>query len=120
LKRLRGPRGPRFYSGSGGEAFLEDREIAQERENADDDDDDLRDLFHFSVERKHIDEIENENDDENGDEKADKRRHTGFPPFGLGASHRCPHGAGARVPARPDGTEIEDCSIQIAYSNEKT
>jgi len=30
-----------------------------------------------------------------------------------------PHGPGARVPARPDGTEGEDCSIRQRYSNEK-
>src|SRR5712691_6353081 len=30
-----------------------------------------------------------------------------------------PHGPGARVPARPDGTEGGDCSIRQRYSNEK-
>jgi hypothetical protein len=83
--------------------FLE-REIAQERKDADDDDDDLDDLFHAAIERKHVDEIENENDDENSDEKVDKRRHASFSPFRVSASRRCPQGLGARIPAGPHGT----------------
>jgi hypothetical protein len=118
-KKLRGPKRAALLVPVSAERILEYREIAQERQNTDDDDNDPDDLLHAAIERKHIDEIEHENDDENGDEKANQRRHTVFPPL-RSALRRCPHGPDARVPAEPDGTEGEDCLIQPRYSNEKT
>jgi hypothetical protein len=53
---------------------LKHREILQQRYDADNDDDDARDLPGASVERQHVDEIENENNDKKRDENADQHR----------------------------------------------
>src|SRR6266700_4010320 len=57
---------------------LKHREIFQQRHDADDDDDDARDLLGAAVHRQHVDEIKNEDDDEKGDEYADQHRKAPF------------------------------------------
>src|SRR5690606_7874382 len=51
---------------------LEHREIAQQREDADDDDDELDDLAHAAVDRQALHQIEDQDDDEEGDQDADE------------------------------------------------
>src|SRR5258708_39783724 len=53
----------------------EDREVAQQRDDADDDNDHAHDLPGAAVDRQHVDEIEHENDDDKSDQRADKERH---------------------------------------------
>lgn len=53
----------------------EHRQIFQQRNDADYDHNDARDLFRSSVERKHIDQIQNQYDDEKRDQNADKDCH---------------------------------------------
>jgi hypothetical protein len=54
---------------------LEDREITQQRYDADDDYDDAHDLFGAAVNRQHVDEIEDKNDDQKGDQNTDEDGH---------------------------------------------
>jgi hypothetical protein len=69
-------------SGGGG---LEDGEIAQQRKNADNDDDNAHDLFGAAVDRQHIDKIKDQNDDKKGDQDTDEDGHANprFETFGL-------------------------------------
>jgi hypothetical protein len=53
---------------------LENREISEQRNYADDDDDDLNDLPHPGVERQALHQIKNENDDEECDQDTDQHR----------------------------------------------
>jgi hypothetical protein len=55
--------------------ILEDSEIAQQGQDADDDHDDANDLFGATVDRQHVDEIKNKNNDQKGDENADEDSH---------------------------------------------
>jgi hypothetical protein len=50
----------------------EDREIFQQRQNADDDDNHSHDLSRPAVDRQHVDQIEDENDDQERNENADQ------------------------------------------------
>src|SRR6476660_9861309 len=52
-----------------------DAEVFHQRQDPDDDDDDAHDLLGASVDRQHVDEIENENDDQEGNENADENGH---------------------------------------------
>lgn len=54
------------------EIASEHRQIFQQRNDADDDDDDLRDLFRAAVDRQAGDEIENQDDHQEGDQDADQ------------------------------------------------
>src|SRR5271155_4157300 len=54
---------------------LKYREVAQQRENADDDHDHAHDLLGAAVDRQHVDEIKDENDDDKGNQDADEHRH---------------------------------------------
>jgi hypothetical protein len=54
---------------------LKDREVTQQRQDADYDHDDAHDLFGAAVDRQHVDEIEDEDDDKKGDQDADEDRH---------------------------------------------
>jgi hypothetical protein len=60
--------------------FLEYREIFQQRDDADDDDNDPRDLFGAAIERQHVDQIEHQNNNEKCDQNTDKCGHC-FAPF---------------------------------------
>src|SRR5258708_38603479 len=51
---------------------LKHRDVFQERDHAEDDHDDARDLLGAAVKRQHVDQIKNENNDEKCDEYADK------------------------------------------------
>ena len=62
---------------------LDHRDVFQQRDHADDDHDDARDLLGAAVERQQVDQIENENNDEKRDECTDK--HAGP----LGSEKRC-------------------------------
>jgi hypothetical protein len=62
------------------ELSSEDRhgpERAQEIQHTNDDDDDAYDLLSATIERKHINEVEAENDDQERDQYADKQVHGG-------------------------------------------
>src|SRR3954469_11793515 len=59
-------------------ARLEHGQIFQQRHDADDDDDDARDLLGAAVHRQHVDEIKNEDDDEKSNEYADQHRKAPF------------------------------------------
>ena len=54
--------------------ILEHRQIFQQRNDADNDHNDLRDLSGAAVERQALDEIEHQNDHQKGDQDADKYR----------------------------------------------
>src|SRR5258708_16596078 len=54
-----------------GAASLKHRDVFQQRDHAEDDDDDARDLLGAAVERQQVDQIENENNDE----KCNQRDH---------------------------------------------
>src|SRR5690242_14518757 len=54
-------------------------DIFQQREHAENDDDDPADLLGAAIDRQHVDQIKNENDDEKGDERADEKRHRRAP-----------------------------------------
>jgi hypothetical protein len=56
------------------EAPLEHRDIFQERDDAEHDDDHAADLLGAAIERQHVDQIENEDNDKKGDEHTDKHR----------------------------------------------
>jgi hypothetical protein len=56
-------------------AILEDREVPQQRYYADNDDDNAHDLFGAAVDRQHVDEVEDENDDDECDQNADEDCH---------------------------------------------
>src|SRR5258705_3281372 len=58
------------------ERSSEDGEVLQHRDDADDDHNDARDVLRTTVERQHIDEIENENDNQKGDQYTDQNVHT--------------------------------------------
>src|SRR5215217_4852638 len=49
-----------------------DAEITKQRKHADDDDDDPHDLLGTAVDRQHVDEVENENDDKKRYQNADQ------------------------------------------------
>jgi hypothetical protein len=51
---------------------LEHRDVFQQRDYAEDNDDDARDLLGAAVERQQVDQIQDENDDEKRDEYAHK------------------------------------------------
>jgi hypothetical protein len=63
------------------DALLKYCEIAQQRENADNDDDHAHDLFGAAVDRQHVDQIENQNDDEESDQSANKKTHIILPEY---------------------------------------
>jgi hypothetical protein len=54
---------------------LEHVDIFQQCQNADHDHDDLDDLFRAPVDRQHIDEIEDQDNDQERDQNADEYRH---------------------------------------------
>jgi hypothetical protein len=62
-------------------ADLEYGEIFQQRNDADDDHDNTRDLFGTAVERQHIDQIQNENNDKKRDQNTDE--HCDSPDLGA-------------------------------------
>jgi hypothetical protein len=53
---------------------LEHRDVFQQGEHAEDDDDDAANLFGAAIDRQHVDEIEDEDNDKKCDEYADKHR----------------------------------------------
>jgi hypothetical protein len=53
----------------------EDGEISQQRQDADNDYDNPHNLFGATVDRQHVDEIKNKNNDEKGDENANEDSH---------------------------------------------
>src|SRR5215475_7746223 len=55
--------------------ILEDREVAQQGQDADDDHDHAHDLLGAAVDRQHVDEVKHENDDDERDQGADEERH---------------------------------------------
>ena len=65
---------------------LEDCQIFQERYDADDNDDDLSDLFHFPIEWQHIDEIKNKKDNQNCYQQTDEDGHRQSDPSRNGFS----------------------------------
>jgi hypothetical protein len=56
-------------------SLLEYREIFQQRDDADDDDNDPRDLFGAAIERQHVDQIEDQNNNEKRDQNTDEYGH---------------------------------------------
>jgi hypothetical protein len=72
-----------------GKVGLENLDIFQQREHADDDDDDADDLFRAAVNRQHVDEIKNQNDDKKCNENADQQAH-GLAPYPLQAGDLIP------------------------------
>lgn len=54
---------------------LKNNEASQQREDADDDDNAAHDLFNAALNRKHVDEVEHENDDDEGDERVNEYIH---------------------------------------------
>jgi hypothetical protein len=56
-----------------------DRQVSQQRQDADDNDDRLDDLLGTTLERQKIDEIEHQNDDQKRDQDADKNGHRPAP-----------------------------------------
>jgi hypothetical protein len=54
------------------QAILEDSEVAQQRNYADDNHDNTHDLFGAAVDRQQVDEIKDENDDDERDQNADE------------------------------------------------
>jgi len=62
----------RSYNSIESEKALENRDVFQQRNHAEDDHYDARDLFGAAVDRQHVDQIENKNNDEKCDERADK------------------------------------------------
>jgi hypothetical protein len=52
---------------------LENRQVFEQRNDADDDDDDLGNLPHAGIERQALNQIENQDDDEECDQDADQR-----------------------------------------------
>src|ERR1700759_4643255 len=60
-------------------ARLEHRDVFQQREHAEDDDDDPADLLGAAVDRQHVDQIEDEDDDKECDKRADDKRHLSAP-----------------------------------------
>lgn len=56
----------------------EDSQIAQQRNDADDDHDELHDLSRAAVDRKALDQIKHQKDDEEGDQNTDEYRHELF------------------------------------------
>jgi hypothetical protein len=64
---------------TGGIAYddaLKYRDVFQQRNDAENDDDDTRDLLGATVERQQVDQIENENNDKKCDEHTDKHLKT--------------------------------------------
>jgi hypothetical protein len=55
--------------------ILEDREVTQQRYYADNNDDHTHDLFGAAVDRQHVHEIKNQDDDDEGDQDADENGH---------------------------------------------
>lgn len=50
----------------------ENREVFEQRDDAEHDDDDAHDVLCAAVDRQHVHEVENENDDQEGDQDADE------------------------------------------------
>jgi hypothetical protein len=55
---------------------LDRNDHAQERQHAENNDDDATDLFGATIERQHVDEIEDKNNDKKRDQCADKHANT--------------------------------------------
>jgi hypothetical protein len=100
---------PRYLPGlfSRVDSLLEYREIFQQRDDADDDDNDPRDLFGAAIERQHVDQIEDQNNNEKCDQNTDEYGHC-LPPlfakpgFWLVAYRKnCPTGQKFRVMEPP-------------------
>jgi hypothetical protein len=73
------------------EVGLEKLDILQQREHADDDDNDADDLLRAAVNRQHVNEIKNQNNDKKCNENADQQAH-GLAPLSIAS----------RQLARPD------------------
>jgi hypothetical protein len=67
-----------------------DRQVSQQRQDADDNDDRLDDLLGTTLERQKIDEIEHQNDDQKRDQDADKNGHRPAPLL-MACGNACRH-----------------------------
>jgi hypothetical protein len=55
-------------------SLLEHRDVFEKRDHAEHNDDDAANLFGAAIDRQHVDEVEDENNDQKGDEYADQHR----------------------------------------------